>query len=110
MQDLMAAPTPYGELHDVEVRPGVKVSFIRPAALMYSAVKTCPAFSLLMNKTIASTSPHPLQLIIYTDEVTLGNQLSYRNRWKTWALYYTVQQFGNAVISDGDFHAQTYCN
>ena len=84
------------------MQPGISFTYAHPAALMYAACKESPAMGALMSATITKVAPNPLLILVYTDEVTPGNQLSFANARKTWAVYFTIADWGNAVCSDGD--------
>jgi hypothetical protein len=60
---------------------------------------------MLLKSTIA-THPcgfdTPWDLLLYSDEVVPGNQLSFNNLRKVWVLYFSFKQFGPAILSMED--------
>ena len=102
--------TPYGKLCQVlklKSSDGteIEVEIQHPFAMMYHACKTSKSFSSLIQRTLYSNAPtlaSPWHIIMYTDEITPGNQLGNRNQRKIWAIYWSVLEFGPAVLSDED--------
>ena len=96
--------TPYGEIHQRLVDPGTGRQFEvqHPFSMLYHTCKTSPAMASLM-RSVRTTAPGmPLSLVFYCDEITPGNQLSYKNQRKTWGFYWTVLEYGHAALSSED--------
>jgi len=65
---------------------------INPFAYLYSAFReNCGFFEMLKAKLLAklSTALAPWRLVIYSDEVVPGNQLSVHNARKVWVIYFS---------------------
>ena len=101
------ARTPYGALHQTitVTSPNGDVTFEvqHPMAMLYHMCSTSRCFSRLISRTHAanpSSPAAPWNLIVYTDEILPGNQLAYKHLRKLWGIYWSIQQFGTAVLSD----------
>ena len=95
--------TPYGPIHQVVPdKFGRRFEVQHPFAMMWHLCHTSLAMTNLMKSLPPSSSSNPLSLVFYCDEVTPGNQLSYRNMRKVWAFYYSILQFGVAALSCED--------
>ena len=100
--------TPYGPLlQKLELR-GVRsiivpLMFVCPFALIYNAFYDCELFrDLVMACLVACPSSFetPWSLVLYSDEVVPGNQLSHNNHRKHWVIYYSFLEFGANVLSN----------
>ena len=95
--------TPYGNLlqdHEFFLGDGesiTHVEMINPWAQMYHMAATCQAFSELLEWVLEQHGPctpdRPLHVMMYTDEVTPGNQLAHKHARKVQALYYSLKEF-----------------
>jgi hypothetical protein len=95
--------TPYGPIHQVVPdKFGRRFEVQHPFAMMWLLCHTSLAMTNLMKSLPPSSSSKPLSLVFYCDEVTPGNQLSYRNMRKVWAFFYSILQFGVAALSCED--------
>ena len=80
----------------------VKVSYLCPAASLHNAALCCPGFSPLLQECLTRTPPtilRPWRLVVYTDEVSPGNQLKAQNSRKLWAIYWSVQELGSRALT-----------
>lgn len=77
--------------------------YIHPAAMLVHLTECCKNFSdvfLTQLRTQPSDSPaRPWHLLVYTDEVTPGDQLRRENRKKIWVIYWSFKEFGPALLS-----------
>lgn len=98
--------TPYGplfqtaQLHNTSGGLSPMV-FINPFAMLHKAA-TCPGFASLLENQFRQDdcSPeHPWRIILYTDEVVPGNQLSIDNLRKMWVAYWSFMELGPAALS-----------
>ena len=100
--------TPYGPLHqtiEIELDSGKQkiVEVQHPAAMLYHLCLTSACFSELILRTMHKypcSIDKPWSLIIYSDEVSPGNQLLSVNPRKVWAFYWSILEFGLHVLSD----------
>lgn len=101
--------TPYGPLlTSVKVARIVggdaDVLVINPFAMLHKAALSV-GFDTLLRKAFARTPCTPEQpwnLIVYSDEVVPGNQMSYENLRKLWVVYWSFLEFGMAILSRED--------
>ena len=103
--------TPYGtlcspiELPRKNGGPPINVEVQNPFAMLYHSCSVSRSLSGLIKRCIEkrpSTLSSPWSIILYTDEVTPGNQLGYKNQCKFWAIYWSVLEWGPQVLSDED--------
>ena len=47
-----------------------------------------------------NTFDNPWRLVVYSDEITPGNQVAHKNPRKTWAIYYSFLEFGSLLGSE----------
>ena len=100
--------TPYGPLLShlqLECKDGSfqRLAFINPFAQLYVAAKRCEGFAALLEDRLRlkpNSWDDPWGLILYSDEVAPGNQLSHHNARKAWAIYFSILEFGMSVLSD----------
>ena len=106
-RDLAAkTTTSYGPLHQrilVLTKSGkyVDVEIAHPFAMLQHVCKVSTSFANLLLGTVASVPNNlsdPWNLIVYTDEVTPGNPLAYRNARKFHAVYFSVLEFGPEIL------------
>ena len=102
--------TSYGPLHQtipVLTNSGkyVDVEIAHPFAMLQHVCKVSTSFANLLLGTIASVPNNlsdPWNLIVYTDEVTPGNPLAYKNARKFHAVYFSVLEFGPEILCHED--------
>ena len=94
--------TPYGGIHQRLVDPdtGRQFEIQYPFSMLYHSCKSSPAMAALMKSVRTAVPGKPLSLVFYCDEISPGNQLSYKNKRKTWGFYWSVLEFGNALSSE----------
>ena len=83
----------------------VDLTIADPFALLYTAAHQCEGFSKLLWRRLRHhpcTHDHPWHVVIYSDEVVPGNQMSFHNQRKSWVLYWSFKEFGMAVLSSED--------
>ena len=106
-----STPTPYGPICQVLRLPSadggtdILVEIQHPFAMFYHACKTSHALSALVKRCALARPPNlatPWNMIIYTDEITPGNPMAYKNPRKLWAIYWSILEWGPAVLSDED--------
>ncbi len=93
--------TPYGPiLHaiDMDLKNGGTTTMLiaDPFAMLWSVTNKCAGFTALLRRTLRrspSTHDAPWRLILYSDEVVPGNQLSFHNLRKVWVLYHSFDEF-----------------
>ena len=83
------------------------VHFLRPIAFLQHCVDECPAFANYFANTLDSLSPStplsPLSLVVYSDEVSPGNQLKHDNKRKLQTIYWSIKELGPAALSAEHF-------
>ena len=87
------------------MQPGLSISLLHPAALLSHLAGSAASISAMLGNLLSETvvDPNcPLDIVLYSDEVTPGNALSYANKRKTWAVYWSIMQLGPAILSDED--------
>ena len=101
--------TPYGPLHHtVEMQTAragapLQVEVQSPFAMFWKLCRFSESFSNLVLRTIEHHEPtqeDPWGIILYSDEVTPGNQLKPMNSRKFQAFYWAMFEFGAAALSD----------
>ena len=94
--------TIYGALHqEIQLSDDLTMEVCAPAAMLAHASAFGPIRRLL-ERALASTESRRLNLILYADEVTPGNNLAHKHARKTWAWYWSVQEFGPAALASED--------
>ena len=96
---IVTETTPYGPI--LHFLPEIEQQIANPFAMVWSLTKQCPGFASLMQKTLAANPPsleRPWHMVLYSDEVVPGNQLSNHNARKVWVLYYSFKEFGEAAL------------
>ena len=90
--------TEYGDLYcTVDLEPAEdhrgsvpKLNFIHPFAFFSVVLRVCVQFSLFLERLFDAKPPsaeHPWHILLYSDEVSPGNQLSPANNRKIQATY-----------------------
>ena len=98
--------TLYGPLHQkipVLTKSGtyVDVEIAHPFAMLQHVCKVSELFANCLVRTVAKVPNNlrdPWNLLVYTDEVTLGNQLAYRNARKFHTVAFSVVEFGPDIL------------
>ena len=100
----VSVKTPFGTLHQsLDLGGGISVEVQHPMAMLYVVVSKSEAFCALMVRALdrfPCSPATPWQLIIYTDEVSPGNQLAYAHERKTWAWYWSFMEFEQSLSSE----------
>lgn len=95
--------TPYGDIIVEKNVAGTKVWMVQPVALLYYMSKSCLEFSKFFKEIIARkpcTRECPFKVIVYSDEVTPGNQLRHQNARKIQVCYWSLECFGLNNLSN----------
>ena len=109
--DVVNTMTPYGKVHKTIVVPSrsvenVVVEVQCPWAMFWLLCRTSKSWSSLVARTVDEHDgqPHsianPWGLVIYNDEITMGNQLRKDNRRKLEGFYWSIINVGTDVLSD----------
>ena len=106
--DAVRVDTSYGSLFQkitvpLEDESTTDLEIISPAPFLAHAVKQCPAFAKYLIAKHAenpSSAEHPWRIVLYTDEVTPGNQLKVDNRRKVWVLYWSFAELGSGLSNE----------
>ena len=109
-QDIRAArnekvftTTPYGRIHQDVKMGGCHIEVQHPWAMFYQLCQTSASFSNLVKQVhmqIPCTADSPWNLIIYSDEVSPGNQLLPVNTRKLQCVYWSIDEFGDSMLCD----------
>ena len=76
--------------------------YINPFALLHKAT-ALDGFAALMDRRLVEVPPSPeapWRIVLYTDEVTPGNQLLMDNLRKMWVAYLSFLELGPAALAD----------
>ena len=96
--------TPFGALHQtISVGGGVQLEIQHPAAMLYYAVKSSPAFGALIERKLGThpcSLATPWRLCLYTDEISPGNQLAHVHRRKAWGVYWSIAEFDEQLSAE----------
>ena len=102
--DYVNQRTPYGPIHqEMAITDKVTTEVQHPFAVLYHCAKHSQSFSSLLQRSLRTYPPdlaHPWRLILYSDEVSPGNQLAYVHARKTWTVYWSFLEFGAALSSE----------
>ena len=106
-QKLVYQTTEYGPVLVSDMLPTrdggtIKVFFQNPFATLAALIKHSVGF-MLMFQTMLAAAQNRLQVVIYNDEVTPGQQLNKRNRRKTLGVYWTFLEWMFPKLSDERF-------
>ena len=94
--------TPFGPLHRVvRLSSGMEVEVQDPAPMLHKCGESA-GLAALLARAQASGHPPPWRVVLYADEVCPGNPLGYVGARKTWAVYWSVLEFGQAALSSED--------
>ena len=99
-----AITTSYGPLVEdvaferVDGAGNIMVEMMNPWAGLYHIVRTSKAFSDLLCMALTHNGgcsiDNPLELVLYSDEVTPGNQLALKHGRKVQSIYWSFEDFG----------------
>ena len=109
--DVVNTMTPYGKVHKTIVVPSTSVENVVvevqcPWAMFWLLCRTSQSWSSLVARTLDShdgqpnSVTNPWGLVLYNDEITMGNQLRKDNRRKVEGFYWSIFNFGSDVLSD----------
>lgn len=98
---------PYGPLHKKVPMAGNLQLEVQDPAAMLARVAATPGLRGLLHR--ARSFPPPWHLVLYSDEVSPGNPLGYIGGRKTWAVYWSVLEFGQAALSSEDAFGSHKC-
>ena len=106
---VLAQETPYGNLlvpiKLVALDGTIKtMDVVNPLAMLLLAAEL-PGMDDLLQARFSKSLPSPetpWDIILYSDEIVPGNQMSYDNRRKLWAAYWSFKQFGTAALARED--------
>ena len=77
------------------------VEMINPFAMLYHIASIsqffCDCFAHVLDRHGPCDPEHPLALVLYSDEVTPGNQLAHRNGRKVKTIYFTIEDVGELL-------------
>jgi hypothetical protein len=79
-------------------------------AMLYAVSARSHAFADMLVRTLERFPCSPMapwQLILYTDEVSPGNQLAYAHERKTWAWYWSFLNFEQSLSCE-ETHTYIY--
>ena len=103
--EMVECETPYGQLfmYVPVVRDGAawNMLVINPIALIWKSFHEGGGITDHMTSCLAkkpSSPEDPWGLIVYADEVIPGNSLSFDNRRKLWAFYFSFCEFGALAL------------
>ena len=92
----------YGALHqEVRLSDDLTMEVCAPAAML-AHVSCLGPIRRLLERALAGSESRRLNLILYADEVTPGNNLAHKHARKTWAWYWSVQEFGPSALASED--------
>ena len=100
---------PHGTLlHDVRLtsRSGMPMPMmiVSPSALPYKAASRSGFAKLLQRQLneVPCSPDRPWRLVLRSDEVVPGNQLSHDNKRKLWVVYWSFLELGPAALARGE--------
>ena len=99
----LSTTTPYGPLHHEIDIGGVQVEIQSPFAMLYHCSKL-PGFAPLLSDcaSAAPGSAYNATLAVYADEITPGNPLANKVTRKSWAIYWSILEWGPEALSNED--------
>ena len=96
--------TPFGPIHSViKDAPREEFEVQMPLPMLWEACRVSSGIAHLVSQLPESSVSRKLDLVVYADEITPGNQLSYRNNRRSWGMYWSVYQFGAAALSTEEY-------
>ena len=95
--------TEYGKIHRVVTFATVKgdsvdVEMQNPWAFLQELFSTSSSMAHILGSLLKqrpNTFDNPWRLVVYSDEITPGNQVAHKNPRKTLAIYYSFLEFGS---------------
>jgi len=100
---MLSVETPYGKLHTTTQIGDKEVEVAAPAAMLWHC-SSLPAMAPLWER--AMQFPRPWHIIFYGDEVGAGNALGHVQNRKSWAVYWTIAEFGAQALAHEDPRAR----
>ena len=101
--ELCKTSTPYGRVHQ-EIQVGhIQVEVQHPMSMLYHCARRSARPSALISHAIACRAPIaelPWTIILYADEITIGNQVAYAHNRKSWGFYWTFAEFDFAIACE----------
>ena len=79
----------------------MKLPILHPAAMLACAAQSCEAFARFFGECVDRDFPtamKPWRMMLYSDEISPGNQLKHCNRRKTQTIYYSFMEFQAAAL------------
>ena len=104
----LSQETPVGPLFremarfDMEKGQPLKVTYVHPGAMLWTAVERCPQFRAFLHERAAEVAPSlacPWDIVLYCDEVSPGNQLQQSNDRKLQVVYWSIKQLGGVALA-----------
>ncbi|CAE7221095.1 unnamed protein product [Symbiodinium sp. CCMP2592] len=104
----MAAETPFGPMMKhwkLESNSGaeIPVDFLDPAACLWHRLNSCERFRSFMLEMLErkpATVNSPWGIVVYSDEVSPGNQLKVSNARKLQTFYWSFREFGTSLTRE----------
>lgn len=104
----MSAETPFGPmLKDWKLRnttgEETTVAYLDPAACLYHAVESCTKFGAFVQDIVATREPSINSrwgIVLYSDEVSPGNQLKPLNSRKLQTFYWSFRELGASLCQE----------
>ena len=107
----MGTETEYGPLYQTRPlqpsedtpRAAPRLAFVHPLALFAFLLLTSANFSSLVEKMYQEQPPtaeKPWNVLLYSDEVTPGNQLNAANHRKIQTIYWSFKEFGHRLSDE----------
>ena len=107
---VLNADTPYGPILKELMLEGAKgvmvpLLILCPFAMLWTVYYESEAFRCFFNECLdrfPNDYEHMWDMLLYSDEVVPGNQLSHDNHRKHWVIYYSFLQFGALLLTSED--------
>jgi hypothetical protein len=107
---IVQAPTEYGPMLQtvrLVLKSGgdILIDVIHPLAFLWTAANQAGGFSAYLEALVRDDPPRadqPWRLLLYTDEITPGNAVSYNNKRKVHVLYWSMLSLGIYELSHED--------
>lgn len=107
-ENAVRASTSYGELFQkisipTEGGPNVELEIVSPAPFLDHVMRNCTAFAnyfIAKHNKRPSSVERPWRIVLYTDEVSPGNQLKVDNRRKVWVIYWSFAEFESGLSNE----------
>ena len=112
---LTSQKTSHGLMHKQLHIGGCDLEYQNPFAMLAHMSAESTHLSSLMRRAFAErpcSSTQPWTLVVYLDEILPGNQLAHKNERKMWGVYWSILEWGPAVLSDEaystEFHVRVF--